>query len=154
MLKFLVEWMTGQSLLLLPWVAALYSRLYSKGCRSAVFSICWIGVLLIAPKTILRPMFCTLSSLFLLVFEAVSQVVEAYSTTGRTPLCRAVSGVGVDPLGGFCKFLHNGQFSGGLGFNCFKVWFPRQACIEGYPKKRWSLNLWNSFLTITGKSRS
>ena len=41
-------------------------------------------MLLIAPKIILRPMFCTLSSLLLLVFETVSQVVEAYSTTGLT----------------------------------------------------------------------
>ena len=38
----------------------------------------------IAPKIILRPMFCTLSSLLLLVFEAVFQVVEPYSTTGLT----------------------------------------------------------------------
>ena len=41
-------------------------------------------MLLIAPKIILRPMFCTLSSLLLLVFEAVPQVVETYSTTGLT----------------------------------------------------------------------
>ena len=68
-----------------PWMAALYSRLRSKGWRSAVVSICWIGVLLIAPKIILGPMFYTLSSLLLLVFEAVSQVVDAYSLTGLTP---------------------------------------------------------------------
>ena len=42
----------------------------------------WIGVLLIIPKTILGLM--SLSSLLLLVFEAVFQVVEAYSTTGLT----------------------------------------------------------------------
>ena len=41
-------------------------------------------MLLIALKIILRLMFCSLSSLLLLVFEAVSQVVEAYSTTGLT----------------------------------------------------------------------
>ena len=76
MLKFLVEWMTGQSLQLFPWMAALYSSLHFKGRRSAVFSISRIGMLLIAPKMFLRPIFCTLSSLLLLVFEAVFQVVE------------------------------------------------------------------------------
>ena len=41
-------------------------------------------MLLVAPKIILRPMFCILSILLLLVFEAVFQVVEACSTTGHT----------------------------------------------------------------------
>ena len=49
-----------------------------------IFSFCWIGVLLITLNMILRPMFCTPSSLLLLVFEAVSQVVEAYLTTDLT----------------------------------------------------------------------
>ena len=41
-------------------------------------------MLLIAPQIIVRPMFCTESSLLLLVFEAVFQVVKAYSITSLT----------------------------------------------------------------------
>ena len=73
MLKFLVEWMTAQSLQLFPLDG---SFAFTSALQSVLFSISLIGVFYIAPKKILRPMFCTLSILLLSAFEAVIQVVE------------------------------------------------------------------------------
>ena len=77
MLKFLVEWMTGQSLQLFPLDGSfvLMSVLQRLKVRSLFHLLDWCAS---------HNMFYTLSSLLLLVFEAVSQVVEAYSTTGLT----------------------------------------------------------------------
>ena len=63
-------------------VRALHSRLDSKGSMSAVFSISLTGVVFMAPRMILSPAFWTLSSLLLLVFDAVVHEVEAYSAIG------------------------------------------------------------------------
>jgi hypothetical protein len=51
---------------------ALSYLLISRGWVSAVFSMSLIGVLLMAPRMMLRPMLCTLSTLALAVFEAYS----------------------------------------------------------------------------------
>ena len=55
----------------------------SSGSRSAVFSISVIGVVIMASGMVLSPVFWTLSSLPLLVLDAVIYEVDAYSMIGR-----------------------------------------------------------------------
>ena len=61
----------------LPGQGSCTLALFQEFQGQLFFSISLIGVLFMAPRIIRRPMFCTLSSLFLFVVEAVFQVVEA-----------------------------------------------------------------------------
>ena len=56
----------------------------SSGSTLAVFSMSCTGVVFMAPSMILRAMFWTLASLFLLVLAAVPRVVDAYTIVGRS----------------------------------------------------------------------
>ena len=135
MLKFLVECMTGQSLQLFRLNDSFLLASAFKRLRSAIFSTSWIAVLLTAPQIVLRPMFCTLSSLLLLFLRQHSKLWRGTQQLVLQPLCGPVPGCRSWPEGGSYKFLHNGQFYSSLGFNCFKMWLPRPTSIDGYPQE-------------------
>ena len=54
------------------------------GSTPAVFCMVDMGLLFIAPGVVLRPMFCTWSSLFVWVLAAVAHALAPYSSVGRT----------------------------------------------------------------------
>ena len=56
----------------------------SRGSTPAVFCMVAMGVLFISPSMVLRPMFCTWSSLFVWVLAAVAHALAPYSSIGRT----------------------------------------------------------------------
>ena len=62
----------------------LYCLLDSSGSRLAVISNSVTGVVFMAPRMISGPKFWTLSSLLLLVLEAIIHDVKAYSAIGST----------------------------------------------------------------------
>ena len=53
------------------------------GSTPAVFCMVDMGLLFIAPGVVLRPMFCTWSSLFLWVLAAVAHALAPYSSVGH-----------------------------------------------------------------------
>ena len=67
-----------------PCVRSLTFLRESRGSTPAVFYMVAMGVLFIAPGVVLRPMFCTWSSLFVWVLAAVAQALAVYSSVGRT----------------------------------------------------------------------
>ena len=67
-----------------PCVRSLTFLRESRGSTPAVFYMVAMGVLFIAPSVVLRPMFCTWSSLFVWVLAAVAHALAPYSSVGRT----------------------------------------------------------------------
>ena len=67
-----------------PCVRSLAFLRESRSSTSAVFCMVDMGLLFIAPGVVLRPMFCTWSSLFVWVLAAVAQALAVYSSVGRT----------------------------------------------------------------------
>ena len=67
-----------------PCVRSLTFLRESRGSTPAVFYMVAMGVLFIAPSVVLRPMFCTWSSLFVWVLAAVAHALAPYSIVGRT----------------------------------------------------------------------
>ena len=82
--SFLWSGWPGSLLIFSVWVRTLNVLRSSRGSRSALFSISLMGVVFMAPTMALNATFWTLSSLLLLVFEAVAQEVVTYSIMGRT----------------------------------------------------------------------
>ena len=67
-----------------PCVRSLAFLRESSGSTPAVFCMVAMSVLFIAPIVVLRPMFCTWSSLFVWVLGAVACALAPYSSVGRT----------------------------------------------------------------------
>ena len=84
-LKLVVQWMVRQPLHLFSMgeKLCLYSALkrLNSGC---LFSIIAIGVLFMAPRSLLRPIFRTRSSLLACVLAAIAPALAPYSNVGLT----------------------------------------------------------------------
>ena len=67
-----------------PCVRSLAFLRESRSSTPAVFCMVAMGGLFIAPSMVVRPMFCTWSSLFVLVLADVAHVLAPYSSVART----------------------------------------------------------------------
>ena len=83
-LSFWCRGYSGTLFVFSAWMGSLAYFLLSSASAPEVFSISAVGVVFVAPKIVLKPMFWTLSSLLVCVSVAVAQALAPYSRDGRT----------------------------------------------------------------------
>ena len=82
--ELLVQGVVWHPLHLSAWIRSLACLLSSSGSTPAVYSISAKGVVFMAPRIVLKPIFWTLSSLLVCVLAAIAQALAPYSRDSRT----------------------------------------------------------------------
>ena len=109
-----------------PCVRSLASLRESRGSTPAVLCMVAMCVLFIAPSVVLRPMFCTWSSLFVWVLAAEAHALAPYSSVGRTLPVYTVFRMRCDTPSVYQRAASVGLVSGCPFFSLtlWFLWFP------------------------------
>ena len=146
-LSFWCRGWSGTLFIFSAWTRSLACLLPLSSSTPVVFSISAMGVVFMAPRIVLKPMFWTLSSLLMCVLAAVAQALAPYSGDGRTaPMWTVFRILELAPRCVPDNFFRTASFLMPSSLHVLYVCLPWESGVKFYPEECESSVLPPSFM--------